>query len=349
LQTHVKAVRLRSRPVFCGTPTERYSFSGLLAARRASLYGGNVSSHAGSPDLSISVTSTLDPEWISPILELVENATKADGVAPLNEQVMLDLRAGALSASHVLALEAGTDRLVGYAFVDRGHRTQDATAELVVHPDTRGRGIGRQLVTAAAKVAHQARLRMWAHGGLPGAAALASHLGFISVRELWQMRRSLDLPLPEVAPPGGITIRSFQPGADESRWLAVNARAFADHPEQGAITRADLEARMAEPWFDAAGFFLAERSGDLVGFHWTKVHGTGADAIGEVYVLGVDPSAQRVGLGTTLTLIGLQHLVSLGLSTVMLYVESDNAAGIKMYERLGFVHHSTDVMYLREP
>jgi mycothiol synthase len=299
--------------------------------------------------LSITVTRTLDSGWTARVLHLVGAATKADDESPLNERVMLDLRTREVSASHVLALEAGTDRLVGYAFVDRGHRTQDATAELVVHPDARCRGIGRQLLAAAVNVAQPARLRVWAHGGHPGAAALATHSGFTSVRQLWQLRRSLDLPLPDLAPPDGITFRTFQPGADESRWLAVNARAFADHPEQGAITRADLEARMAEPWFDPAGFFLAERSGELVGFHWTKVHGTGPDAIGEVYVLGVDPSAQGVGLGTALSLVGLRHLLSLGLSTVMLYVESDNPAGIKMYERLGFARHSTDVMYLHEP
>jgi mycothiol synthase len=177
-------------------------------------------------------------------------------------------------------------------------------------------------------------------------AALA---GATRVRDLWRMRRSTDLPLPEVAIPSGITIRTFEPGADESRWLAVNARAFADHPEQGEMTRADLGARMAEPWFDPKGFFIADRAGEMVGFHWTKVHGTGPEATGEVYVLGVDPSAQGLGLGTVLTVVGLRHLASLGLSTVMLYVESDNAAAINVYERLGFVHYSTDVMYLHEP
>jgi mycothiol synthase len=297
--------------------------------------------------LSISVTSTLDSAWISPLLDLVEAATMADGASPLSEQSLLDLRAGAPSASHVLAV-MGRDDLVGYSFVDRGDRSQDATAEVVVHPNSRGRGIGSQLVAASVKVVHPARLLLWARGEHPGATALAARSGSTPVRELWQMRRSLDVALPEVATPDGITIRTFQPSADDSQWLAVNARAFANHAEQGAITRADLAARMAEPWFDPKGFFIAERRGEMVGFHWTKVHGAGPEAIGEVYVLGVDPSAQGLGLGTVLTLVGLRHLASLGLSTVMLYVESDNAAAIKVYKRLGFVHHSTDVLYLRE-
>jgi mycothiol synthase len=307
-----------------------------------------VNSQPGSSDLSILATGTLDSDWMAPLSDLVASATQTDGVSPLSEQAILDLRAGSASVNHVLAVD-GRHQLVGYAFVDRGDRSRNATAQLVVHPDARCRGIGRRLVSAAAKVAQPAGLLLWARGDHPGAAVMAAQSGARRVRDLWQMRRPADLPLPDIAIPEGITIRIFEPGADESAWLDVNARAFAEHPEQGAMTRSDLEARMAEPWFDPKGFFIAERAGQMVGFHWTKVHGTGREAIGEVYVLGVDPSAQGLGLGTVLTLVGLRHLASLGLSTVMLYVESDNAPAIKVYERLGFVHRSTDVMYLRDP
>jgi mycothiol synthase len=307
-----------------------------------------VNTQPGSSDLSILVAGTLDSDWMAALSDLVASATEIDGTSPLSEQAILNIRGGSASANHVLAVD-GRHQLVGYAFIDRGDRSPNSTAQLVVHPDARCRGIGRRLVAAAAKVAQPAGLLLWARGDHPGAAVMAAQSGARRVRDLWQMRRPTDLPLPEVAIPEGITIRVFEPGVDESAWLAVNGRAFADHPEQGAMTRSDLEARMAEPWFDPKGFFIAERAGQMVGFHWTKVHGTGTEAIGEVYVLGVDPAAQGLGLGTVLTLVGLRHLASLGLSTVMLYVEADNAPAIKVYERLGFVHHSTDVMYLREP
>ncbi|HEX6248775.1 MAG TPA: mycothiol synthase, partial [Nocardioidaceae bacterium] len=154
-------------------------------------------------------------------------------------------------------------------------------------------------------------------------------------------------------------VRTFRPGQDEDAFLALNAEAFVDHPEQGSMTRADLEARMAEPWFDPRGFFLAEPadaprsdaneivdSPSLLGFHWTKVHD---DAVGEVYVVGVSPVAQGKGLATLLTLTGLHHLADRGLSEVILYVESDNAPAIAVYSRLGFTHADadTDVMYAR--
>src|SRR5690606_20200455 len=181
-----------------------------------------------------------------------------------------------------------------------------AAAEVAAHPRQRRRAIGRALLGAAIAGAERSdprgRLRVSAPGDHPAAATLARRLGFSRTRVLYQLRRPLDDPLPAPSLAAGVRLRTFRPGADETAWLKLNARAFADHPEQGRWTADDLRLRMAEPWFDPAGFLLAEREPDgrLLGFHWTKVHGekTGpADGhqhapIGEVYVLGVDPDAQ---------------------------------------------------------
>jgi len=156
-----------------------------------------------------------------------------------------------------------------------------------------------------------------------------------------------DRALPDPAFPAGVLVRTFQRGADEEAWLEVNRRAFAHHPEQGSWTRDDLELREAEDWFDAAGFFIAERDGRVIGFHWTKVHPAeaGGSPIGEVYVVGVDPGQQGGGLGRALTLAGMAHLQRLGLDQVMLYVDESNTPAVKMYTSLGFDRWSTDVMY----
>ncbi len=295
--------------------------------------------------LDVRITPVLSESEIARLRALVVEVTRVDGSSPLNEQAILKLRSGTPGVRHVLATVGQT--LAGYVYVDTADRTQDASAELVVRPSFRGRGLGRALVQAAVESVAPASLRLWAHGHHPGAARLARSLGFSRVRDLWLMRRPLDEPLPPRHHVAGVTVRTFEPGRDEDAWLAVNTRAFAHHPEQGAMTRADLDARIAEPWFDPAGFFLAERAGSLLGFHWTKVHRGDSD-IGEVYVLGVDPDAQGMGLGRLLTLTGLRHLQRLGLPAAILYVESDNAAAIRVYERLGFAHESTDVMYLRD-
>ena len=310
-----------------------------------------VNERAPSDPATTRVQSRLSESEIAELRELVEAAARHDGVYPLNEHAILHLRAGGgPHAQHVVVRDSG--RMAGYGLLDTADRSPGANGELVVAPAHRRRGLGTVLVQTMLAAVTPAPLRLWAHGDQPGAARLASSLGFSRVRDLWQMRLDLatvSLDPPELPP--GVSVRSFVPGTDDQAWLALNARAFAEHPEQGAMTLPDLKARMGEPWFDPSGFFLAEREGHLVGFHWTKVHGGSNEhvhpPIGEVYVLGVDPSARGLGLGQALTLIGLHHLRDQGLGEVMLYVDADNAAAIKTYERLGFVHHSTDVMYCR--
>jgi mycothiol synthase len=181
--------------------------------------------------------------------------------------------------------------------------------------------------------------------------ALATTLGFTQARVLWQMRRSLLAPLAEPHLPEGVHLRPFVVGADEREFLRVNNAAFDWHPEQGGWDLDQVKLREAEPWFDPNGFLLAVDADDrLLGFHWTKVHGDEGhshEPIGEVYVLGVDPSARGMHLGAALTLAGLRHLRDRGLRQVMLYVEADNDAAVRVYHDLGFTRWDTDVSYVR--
>jgi mycothiol synthase len=259
-------------------------------------------------------------------------------VYPLDEHTVLAVRAPAPAGAVHLSSRLPDDSLAGYAQVDLAA----GSAELVVHPVLRRHGIGGELLAA---VLDAGARRIWAHGDHPGARALAAREGLRRDRVLWQFRRPLTEPVPDVPLPDGVRLRAFRPGADDAAWLAVNARAFATHPEQGRWTAADLAARMAEPWFDPDGFLLAVDADDrLLGFHWTKTHPGG---LGEVYVLGVDPAGHRGGLGKALTVAGLRYLAGLGLHTVLLYVDESNPAAVALYRRLGFSTYATDVMYAR--
>jgi len=297
------------------------------------------------PSRSIETYAELTPEQAEAVLGLVAEAARSDGQQPVSEQGRLRLRGGAREGvSHLLLSVDG--ELVGYAQLEDTDPVEAPAAELVVHPAHRGHGHGRALGSAL-MAASGKRLRMWAHGGHSAARHLAQVLGLTLFRELRQMRRPLaGLELPDPVLPEGVSVRAFRPGKDDAAWLAVNAAAFAHHPEQGSLTQRDLDDRKAQPWFDPAGFFLAERRGELVGFHWTKVHA--AEGLGEVYVLGVRPGEQGGGLGKALTTIGLRHLAGLGLPTAMLYVDADNKAAVAVYERLGFGTYETDLMYRTE-
>jgi mycothiol synthase len=317
------------------------------------------------------VLGRLEPADVAEVHALVERATAADGTPPLSEHVLLHLPRGGDAEVRNLLVRGPGDRVTAYAHLDVTDAVEGSSAELVVDPSARGRGLGRALTEAVLAQTPDGRLRLWAHGDSAEAAALAASLGFRRSRVLLQMRRPLAAALPDVVLPGGVRLRTFRPGQDEQAWTELNNRAFAGHPDQGGWGVEEVRLREQEPWFDPEGFFLAERDDDgqarLVGFHWTKVHGGhGADEphehphgadhahehhdhppIGEVYIVGVDPSEQGRGLGPALTLTGLHSLRARGLSDVLLYVDESNVAAVKTYTRLGFERHATDVLYRR--
>jgi mycothiol synthase len=287
--------------------------------------------------LTIAKAAELTEPEVNGVLRLLADAEAVDGVRTLNEAALLRLRRRHPTTQHLLVSE-GTN-LVAYAQLESG--TEWSAGQLLVAPEHRRQGIGTQLLQRLIMESSRP-LRVWAMGDSPAARALAKTTGMTRQRELLIMGRGLDEELPEPAFPAGVEIRTFVPGQDEQEWLRVNAAAFADHPEQALIERDDLADRMAEPWFDPAGFFVATIDDIMVGFHWTKQH---QDQLGEVYVLGVAPSAAGRGLGKALLLTGLRSLQQRGSTRVHLYVESENRAAIELYLNYGFTTVNRDVMY----
>lgn len=311
---------------------------------------------------------SLPPQRAGDVLALAVRAAQHDGVKPLSEQTVLEARRTAQEDStgtsvHLLMLEVDPrsgDPLGGtvlaYGHVDLGDPATPSV-EIVVDPARRRGGLGGQLLDHVLERWPGARL--WSHGDLQDARRLYSSRQLVVVRELWQMSRPLvgewsELPKGDhVELPEGIAVRPFMVGQDEQAWLAVNARAFARHAEQGRMTLTDLHEREVEPWFDPHGFLLLEDVNEvdadgrrrIAGFHWTKVDPSEGPATGEVYVVGVDPDYQGRGLGVAATLVGLRHLRNVGVQTATLYVDGDNAPAIATYHRLGFERSAIDVMY----
>ncbi|HST50043.1 mycothiol synthase [Jatrophihabitans sp.] len=290
----------------------------------------------------ISDVAVLSPELVAAISTLARQSPDAADTPPLSEQALLRLTAGP-PVRHLVYQQAYQEEstLLGYAQLEPGEHT--CSVELVATDPL----VATELLEAAGRLVDPASLRLWAHGRNSVAAQAGMQAGWQPVRTLLQLRVSLDeLELGEPRLPDGVSIRPFRPGFDEQAWLAVNARAFAAHPEQGRWTLADLEDRLAAPWFDSAGFLLAVRAdGQLLGYHWTKVHTETPEPMGEVYVLGVDPDAQGLSLGRALLVAGLRYLRERDLGTVLLYVEADNTPARALYEGLGFTVFARDIQF----
>jgi mycothiol synthase len=312
-------------------------------------------------DPSIHVLLELPGAVSAEVRAMAVACEQADGSPPLSEETLLELRR---PESRVLHLLAGTDPADpdGYGFLRHaahpplGGAHQPAELEFMVAPERRGHRAGTALLGRALVEAGDGGLLAWAHGTLPAARRLAEANGLVPVREL--LRLGLDLAArptpaePPPTPPAGFTLRSFRPG-DEEALLAVNAAAFAGHPEQGALSASGLADRMAEPWFDPDGLLLAVQSTDggdrVVGFTRTKIEPGEAQPDGEVYVVGVHPDAAGHGLGTVLFAAGLAFLANRGVGRVHLYVEADNAVARRIYEKAGFAVEVVDTRYATAP
>ncbi|MFB9071781.1 mycothiol synthase [Citricoccus parietis] len=318
-----------------------------------------------SPSLSTSA-GRLDSGLLRDLTALAEAAESADGNPPFSDQTWVELRTTddpdlVRTVTAWLDHQDGRDgELAGAAVaISAGPGAGPGTLELVVHPSCRSQGVATALAREL-DAGLTEKYNAWAHGNHAAAARLAEQFGYTPVRELLRLRLTHQVSQDDVengshrtsvwdgTAPEGITLRSFVPGADDASFLETNAAAFADHPEQGSLDQTDLDARKAEPWFDPAGFILAEDAdGVLLGFHWTKIHpgAEGHPPLGEVYVVGVSPQAQGRGLGRVLTVAGIRYLQQQGVEAVMLYVDADNTAAVELYRKLGFVRWDTDVMY----
>lgn len=291
---------------------------------------------------------------IASLLRRVTAASGGDGLSEHKRMAVLGagtgVSPGAVLAGAVEARSRPAASLVGFAPVVGAVSDGRYAVELVVDPDVDDpAGLADQLLEGAIALVVRCgggSLRLWSAAATADDDRRAGAHGLHRERDLIQMR--CPLPLEPVVRSGHaeLTTRPFRPGADDQAWLAVNNRAFGDHPEQGHWDIAELRAHLLEPWFDPDGFLLVEEDGRLAGSCWTKVHADTRPPMGEIYVIAVDPDFQGRGWGRALTEAGLDWLAGQGLTVGMLYVDADNTAAVSLYRSMGFVDHHVDRAYV---
>lgn len=282
--------------------------------------------------MSIS-TTRLRPEFRDQVRALIDEAERADGVSPLSENKAMRIEGRLDAREHMACDAAGTVLGYGQAAWHRGAADESGhwAIEVVVAPVHRDSEVTAKLIDGLSQDLGEAAITLWARADYVAAAATAA--GWTQQRTLWEMQRSLPIPGMERAG-SDFQIETFRMGADENAWLEANNAAFAGHPENGSMTRRDLENRMAQPWFDPDGFFVAWDGSEIAGSCWTKVHESGT---GEIYVIGVVPGREGRGLGKALVTHGLEYLYTKRhVANAMLFVESDNARATSLYTGLGF-------------
>jgi mycothiol synthase len=302
--------------------------------------------------VDVQVRRPVAPSDVDAFRRLADDAARAAGHPVVGDAVWRDLADPSPDTALILARDGDTIVAAMHVGPSDSLTTPHSTLSFAAAPGTALDEVVPPLMTAALADRRD-------HGGghvelwVPGADASwddrARRLGLDRARELRQLRVPLPVSEPVRWPPG-VTVRAFEPGRDEAAWIAVNNRAFAHDPDQGGWVEATLRRREHEPWFDPAGFLLAEDDHGLAGFCWTKLHPAAPpiepDALGEIYVIGVDPSRQGTGLGRTLTLAGLADLHQRRHAPIgMLFVDASNDAALRLYESIGFTVARVDRAY----
>jgi mycothiol synthase len=303
--------------------------------------------------MSVQHLATLQANQRQQVLNLIQRSTIFDNSPPIAEHILLHLRHGGDKSDSHLIVEVQS-KVIGYAHLDQTDLVAGPSVELVVDPDHRSFGIGKQLLSKAVEICG-INLRLWVHGENEAAAALANSFNFEKIRTVLQMQKQLtDIEkLPDIDPK--IIIRSFLPGLDSNDWLSLNNKVFKNHPEQSDWQLTDLNHRLSEDWFDQKGFFIAFIDNQMIGSTWTKIHGALTNnyggsydhpAIGEIYITAVDPDYAGSGLGRALTITALNYLKRLRLVNAMLYVDFENARALKLYRSIGFTVRNKDNVYI---
>ena len=247
------------------------------------------------------------------------------------------------SGSPGLVAEDDAGLLAYLAFMEE--RDGYWTVELAVRPDYRRRSVLQgllQWVDRQLRTRRATGIRLWAY--VPEVAEAAERSGFRLERELHNLRAPLPLAeFPRFA--SGIEVRGFREGVDEDVWLKGNNLVFAGHPENGDWGIADLDRRRRRSWFSSEGLRMAWDGKVLAGFCWTKVPSPQA---GEIYVIGVLPGYQGMGLGKALLLEGISHMHTFHHARAcVLYVDGANLPAMNLYKSMGFGLHHTDHSYLK--
>ncbi|WP_449277585.1 GNAT family N-acetyltransferase [Leucobacter sp. GX24907] len=295
--------------------------TGSVTSRVIARYGAQAgAAESSQSDVDSSARSDLagsipDAATFAAVRALLRAAKRADGTPPISDQAL----AGAEQGKRELVLfaiggtdsdgtdpggtdSAGTDgnttgtdpdaapTLAAVGIVGSGE------IDLAVHPDLRGRGIGRAALaemlseaslrgdnievddgediadedlddqgddigSSTPRPASHTELRAWAHGDNPAAIALLRGADFCAARELLRMTldpAQLPDPAAELVVPDGFSIESYDrsDSSQASEWVAVNAAAFASHAEQGKMTLEDFTTLTHEDWFDPDDLFL---------------------------------------------------------------------------------------------
>ena len=178
--------------------------------------------------------------------------------------------------------------------------------------------------------------------------------GFIPERYFFQLKRSLQTPLPEQPIPAGWKVRCVRGKSDAEAWVEMFNQSFVDHWNYSPLTIEEYHYYLTlsdyEPTLDLV---IETSTGKLVTFCYSSIDRERNQRLGHqeghVCLLGTRRGYRRQGLARALLIAGLKRLHSKGMDTVTIGVDSQNPNGaVALYTSIGFTEDFRSTVYQQE-
>ena len=228
-----------------------------------------------------------------------------------------------------------------------------------VHPEFRGRGIGRELLAwqearalqqlATVDLTLPGWIMLYADDRSQRTHRLAASAGFAPARYFTGLSRVLADPIPELPLPDGVRIEPYRPELSAPTLDAKNA-AFRDHWGSQPMTGEQWESMLGLSVFRPDLSFLALAGDEVIGFVTSEVNED--DWPGQGYssayipLVGVVREWRRKGIAPALLARAFTAFREAGLERAVLDVDSDNPTGaLGLYTGMGFVPETRETAF----
>jgi mycothiol synthase len=158
--------------------------------------------------------------------------------------------------------------------------------------------------------------------------------GFHLARVYWDMLWQHET-VPEVEPPAGFTIRSFQPGDAEALTEVQNA-AFSGSWGFSPNTLEQIEYRSSMSNTPHQGILFLVNGDRVAAYCWTHIAPANGKTRGIIGMIGVAPDYRGLGVSKPILSASMGYLKSIRVDDIGLHVDGNNAPAIRLYASMGF-------------
>lgn len=297
--------------------------------------------------MDIVLTPPTDPD-ADALLALYRACDAVDepGSVSDREDVLWRWRTAEFDTSRDAWVARSGDQVVAYAWVFEG------LADVRIHPDARGQGVGRRMLRvveerAAEQGSRDGFLRQNVTNVTPSSRALLETNGYVYSHHYARMLIDLASRPSPPPPPEGVILRTYEVGPDDTAVHAAFNRAWSQYEGER------WEPEPLDRWmdnvesedFDAAHWHLAVEDGAVAGFCLGERYGEH----GWIQYLGVVPEQRGRGLGRVLLLQGFAAFYDAGVRRIDLTVSSENVPAARaLYESVG-MHEVLRYENLKKP